>query len=92
VTVVSVNPDADDEEARDGLVGHLVRQGFDTEVETHVTKQLSPAELMLSRVADDSSDLVVMGAYGHSRLRETVLGGMTHDMLRSMTVPVLMAH
>ncbi|MEA2740013.1 MAG: hypothetical protein QOH05_3320 [Acetobacteraceae bacterium] len=92
VTVVSVNPDPDDEEARDALVGHLVRHGFDTEVATHVTKQLSPAELMLSRVADDSSDLIVMGAYGHSRLRETVLGGMTRDMLRSMTVPVLMAH
>jgi hypothetical protein len=55
------------------------------------TKQLSPAELMQSRVADDSSDLVVMGASGHSRLRETVLGCVTRDMLRSVTVPVLMA-
>jgi nucleotide-binding universal stress UspA family protein len=92
VTVVSINPDANDEEIRDDLVGHLVRHGVDTEVETHVTKELSPAELMLSLVADSGSDLIVMGAYGHSRLREAVLGGMTHDMLRSMTVPVLMAH
>jgi nucleotide-binding universal stress UspA family protein len=92
VTVVSINPDVDDEEIRDDLVGHLVRHGFDTDVETHVTKELSPAEVMLSRVADSESDLIIMGTYGHSRLRETVLGGMTRDMLRSMTVPVLMAH
>jgi nucleotide-binding universal stress UspA family protein len=92
VTVVSVNPEPDDGEIRDDLVFHLVRHGLDTQVETHVTKRFSPAELMLSRVADNSFDLVVMGAYGHSRLRETILGGMTRDMLRSMTVPVLMAH
>ena len=40
----------------------------------------------------DSADLVVMGGYGHSRLREFVLGGATRGMLRSMTVPTLMAH
>jgi len=34
----------------------------------------------------------VMGGYGHSRLREFVLGGVTHSVLRSMTVPVLMSH
>lgn len=90
--MVSINPAADDEEVRDDLVGHFARQGFDTEVETHVTKLLSPAEHLLSRVADRDGDLVVMGAYGHSRLRETVLGGMTRDMLGVMTVPVLMAH
>jgi hypothetical protein len=43
-------------------------------------------------VADISGDLIVMGADNHSRLREIVLGGMTRDMRRSMTVPVLMAH
>jgi hypothetical protein len=48
---------------------------FDTQVETHVTTRFSPAELIMSRLADNSSD--VMGAYGHSRLRETILGGMT---------------
>jgi nucleotide-binding universal stress UspA family protein len=92
VTVVSINPEPDDEEIRDDLVCHLARQGFDTQVESHVTKRFSPAELILSRVVDNSHDLVVMGAYGHSRLRETILGGMTRDILRSMTVPVLMAH
>ena len=47
---------------------------------------------LLSHVADRGSDLLVMGGYGHSRLREAVLGGATRTILQSMTVPVLMAH
>ena len=46
---------------------------------------------ILSRAADTSADLIVMGAYGHSRARELVLGGVTRTLLRSMTVPVLMS-
>jgi nucleotide-binding universal stress UspA family protein len=49
-------------------------------------------ELMLSQVADLGADLVVMGAYGHARVRELILGGVTRIMLDSMTVPVLMSH
>jgi len=47
---------------------------------------------LLSRAADLSADLIVMGGYGHSRLREWVLGGATRSLLDSMTVPVLMSH
>ncbi len=47
---------------------------------------------LLSRAADLGSDLIVMGAYGHSRLAELVLGGATRTILESMTVPVLMSH
>ena len=50
------------------------------------------AETMLSHAADASADLIVMGGYGHSRLREFILGGATNGMLKSMTVPTLMAH
>lgn len=53
---------------------------------------IEPAPLILSRAADHGADLIVMGAYGHSRLQELVLGGVTRSMLSSMTVPVLMAH
>ena len=49
-------------------------------------------ELMLPRVADLGGDLLVMGCYGYSRAREQVMGGASHAVLRSMTVPVLMAH
>lgn len=92
VTVISVNPEPGDEEIRGDLVNHLERHGFDAKAETDVTNDLLPAEMILSWVADTESDLVVMGAYSRSRLREMILGGMTRDMLRSMTVPVLMAH
>ena len=50
------------------------------------------SEAMLSRAFDGGTDLIVMGAYGHRRWAERVLGGTTHGMLASMTVPVLMSH
>ncbi|WP_341987946.1 universal stress protein [Azorhizobium sp. AG788] len=52
----------------------------------------SVSAAILNEVSDQGADLVVMGGYGHSRLREMVLGGVTRDILESMTVPVLMAH
>jgi nucleotide-binding universal stress UspA family protein len=50
------------------------------------------AEALLSHAADMHADLIVMGGYGHSRLWELVLGGVTRTMLETMTVPVLMSH
>jgi len=50
------------------------------------------AEALLSHAADVQTDFIVMGGYGHSRLRELVLGGVTRTMLETMTVPVLMSH
>ena len=47
---------------------------------------------ILSVAADESLDLLVMGGYGHARLQETVFGGVTREMFRSMTIPVLMSH
>ena len=47
---------------------------------------------LLSAVTDSGVDLLVMGAYGHSRIRELVLGGATRGVLEAMTVPVLMSH
>jgi nucleotide-binding universal stress UspA family protein len=49
-------------------------------------------DLLLSRASDLGADLLVMGAYGHSRMREFVLGGVSRSIFRHMTVPVLMAH
>jgi nucleotide-binding universal stress UspA family protein len=49
-------------------------------------------EMLLSRAFDLGADLMVMGCYGHSRAREWVLGGTSRTVLRSMTMPVLMAH
>lgn len=49
------------------------------------------AELLLSQLADLDADMLIMGAYGHSRIREIMLGGVTRTILDSMTVPVLMS-
>ena len=51
---------------------------------------LRPAVYFYSGV--DRADLLVIGAYGHSRVRELVLGGVTRHLLRHMTIPVLMSH
>ncbi|CAG2157854.1 hypothetical protein LMG26411_05723 [Cupriavidus numazuensis] len=71
----------------------LERQGMRVEVETCASgSDISVGELLLSRAADFGADLIVMGAYGHGRMRELVLGGVTRALLASMTVPVLFSH
>jgi len=71
---------------------HLARHGLNVEVQRITRDDISIADALLSHVADTDVDFIVMGGYGHSRLREFVLGGVTHSILRSMTVPVLMSH
>ena len=56
------------------------------------TRDVSVADMLLNRIADESIDLLVMAAYGHARVREIWLGGVTRDVLRHMTVPVLVSH
>lgn len=71
----------------------LERHGVSVEVQTCVSgSDVSVGELLLSRAADFGADLIVMGAYGHGRMRELVLGGVTRALLSSMTVPVLFSH
>jgi nucleotide-binding universal stress UspA family protein len=96
VTVLTIDP-------RDGPQGHgelpgadislhLARHGVKAQVERTVAADLPVGEVLLSRLADLGADLLVMGAYGHSRMRELLLGGATRSLLQSMTVPVLMSH
>jgi nucleotide-binding universal stress UspA family protein len=71
---------------------HLARHGLNVEVNRTALGDIDVADVILSHAADASSDFIVMGGYGHSRLREFVLGGVTRSILRSMTAPVLMSH
>jgi nucleotide-binding universal stress UspA family protein len=71
---------------------HLARHGVEVEIETLPGAGIEVANAILSHAADCSANLIVMGGYGHSRLREFMLGGVTHAMLSTMTVPVLMSH
>jgi Universal stress protein family len=56
------------------------------------TRGIDVADTILSYAADVSADFIVMGGYGHSRLREVILGGTTRGLLSSMTIPTLMSH
>jgi len=71
---------------------HLARHGLKVEVKRITMGDIDVADALLSHAADSSSDFIVMGAYGHSRWREFVLGGVTRSILHSMTAPVLMSH
>ncbi len=95
IDVVMFNPRAEahvhgDEPGAD-LALYLARHGLQVNViERSASGDIGAA--LLSTAADLGSDLIVMGAYGHTRFREVVLGGVTRTVLQSMTVPVLMAH
>lgn len=71
---------------------YLARHGVKTVASQTVSGSVDVGSVILSRAFDLSADLIVMGAYGHSRVREIVLGGATRTVLQSMTVPVLMSH
>lgn len=73
------------------MVQYLLRNGVQARAESLVT-ETDLADALLSRLSDLGADLLVMGGYGHSRLRERVMGGLTRQTLAQMTVPVLMAH
>ena len=71
---------------------HLARHGLNVEVKQIPLGNIDVAAMLLSHAADAGIDFIVMGGYGHSRLREFVLGGVTRTILRSMTAAVLMSH
>lgn len=74
------------------IAAHLARHGLKVELKPIVSPELDVAATILSNAADTSADLIVMGGYGHTRLREFVMGGATRGILGAMTVPTLMAH
>ena len=94
VTVLSIDPEGGAEpRVPGGDIGlHLARHGASVQTASASGADITVGDLLLSYAADHDIDLIVMGAYGHTRLREVILGGATRRMLQSMTVPVLMSH
>ena len=80
------------EEPGADIARHLARHGLKVEVAKAVADDVADSALLLNHASDMGADLLVMGAYGHSRLREFILGGVTRSLLREMTVPVLLSH
>ncbi len=96
VTVLAAES-GDTDEAGDPLPGTdiattLARHDVKAEIQYTRAADVSVGDAILNHVSDNGSDLLVMGAYGHSRLRETIFGGVTRDILQHMTVPVFMSH
>lgn len=94
VDVIAFNPkDAPHGEVPGADIGlYLARHGIKVSVSQQTADDVDVGNQLLSRAADLDSDLIVMGAYGHSRMKELILGGATRTVLNSMTVPVLMSH
>jgi len=92
IVIVSDKPSKSDQVPGADLGQHLARHGLKVTVKRITSPDIDVASTILSYAADSSADMIVMGGYGHSRLREFVLGGATRGLLESMTVPVLMSH
>jgi nucleotide-binding universal stress UspA family protein len=96
VTVLTIDaregPDGHGELPGADISLHLARHGVKATVERTVSAGIPAGDVLLSRAADLGADLLVIGAYGHSRVRELLLGGATRSILQSMTLPVLMSH
>jgi nucleotide-binding universal stress UspA family protein len=96
VTVLAINPQRGvgghgDVPAAD-IALHLARHGLKAEAAHTVAKDISDGEALLSYAADVGADLIIAGAYGHSRARELVFGGVTRTLIAEMTAPVLLSH
>lgn len=94
ITVLVIEKKATPENGQPGadVANYLARHNMNVTIEVVTNPQTGVADAVLNHVSDNGNDLVVMGDYGHSRMREFLFGGATREILEAMTVPVLMAH
>jgi nucleotide-binding universal stress UspA family protein len=93
ITIISVNDtEISPDVSAAALAAHLARRGLVARIERMAAARTDIQPTILSIAADIDLDLIVMGGYGHSRLQERILGGVTRGMLQSMTVPTLISH
>lgn len=84
--------EACDLEAEEGVIKYLQCHGIHANGIIIAAGSRTPAEALLMRAKELKSDLLVMGAYGHSRFREMILGGLTNHMLEAADIPLLLLH
>jgi nucleotide-binding universal stress UspA family protein len=92
VVVVTGERDKSGEITGTNMKRHLARHGINVEIKRIAAGEVDAQTAILAHAADTGTDFIVMGGYGHSRLREFILGGVTRSILKSMPVPVLMSH
>ncbi len=92
VVIVASGREKSDEIPGVDMGEHLARHGLEIDVKRIVSSDVDVPNTILSQAADSGAQFMVMGGFGHSRLREFVLGGATRGILDAMTVPTLMSH
>jgi nucleotide-binding universal stress UspA family protein len=92
VSLITANNAGHSDASAEALKAHLARRRLNVSIAHTSTAPADIQPAILSIAADEDIDLLVMGGYGHSRLRERILGGVTRGMLQSMTIPTLMSH
>jgi len=96
VTVLAIDPErgveGHGEVPSADIALHLARHGVKAEAAQTISGDIDVGDAILSRASDLGADLIVIGAYGHSRVREIILGGVTRHLLQHMTAPILMSH
>jgi nucleotide-binding universal stress UspA family protein len=81
-----------DEEREQDMVAHLKRHAVMAEVVRFKTSEGDIGRLLLTKAKELDADMIVMGAFHHSRWREFILGGVTLTMLEAAAIPLFMAH
>jgi nucleotide-binding universal stress UspA family protein len=92
IVVVTGERDKSGEITGANMKRHLARHGINVDIKRIAAGSAEVQTAILAHAADTAADFIVMGGYGHSRLREFILGGVTRSILKSMPVPVLMSH
>ncbi|MGE4221034.1 MAG: universal stress protein [Alphaproteobacteria bacterium] len=92
VHVLTVDPEKIGETQGARISAFLSRHGVKAEIVRTPAADMDVGDILLNSVADRGADLLVMGAYGHSRFREVILGGVSRHVIQNMTVPVLLTH
>ncbi|MGP8231863.1 MAG: universal stress protein [Methylovirgula sp.] len=92
IRLVTIDSEEDAVPETSRIVDYFKHHGIDVEVRTLASERKSVPEILLREAHSINAGLIVMGAYGHSRLREWILGGATREIIEKSDIPVLLAH
>lgn len=92
VTVITVDDGASDDASPEDVAGYLRHHGIDAETRHVAARGSDAGDAIMAEASKAGADMLVMGAYAHSRLRQLIMGGVTSSVLRSAAIPLFLAH